>query len=124
MLFPEGLVSNGESLLSFKAGAFMLGLPIKVIGLKYSGSFNPSICLMTELSCFLGIMMQPINYLKVLEIDGFIEPIDASVSTEIFAEEIRKLMCNEFELKNTPNNLENCVEFHKKYAKMSEIHFK
>ena len=34
-LFPEGTVSNGRHLLSFKKGAFVSFIPIKMIIIKY-----------------------------------------------------------------------------------------
>ena len=48
-MFPEGTVSNGNQLLTFKKGAFKAFLPIKIImGVYKTDYFKPwhcSICL-------------------------------------------------------------------------------
>eukprot|EP00930_Biecheleria_cincta_P034189 TRINITY_DN23640_c0_g1_i2.p1 TRINITY_DN23640_c0_g1~~TRINITY_DN23640_c0_g1_i2.p1 ORF type:complete len:609 (-),score=108.02 TRINITY_DN23640_c0_g1_i2:375-2168(-) len=42
LLFPEGTTSNGESLLEFKKGAFVPGVPVRPAVLHYTGSWHPA----------------------------------------------------------------------------------
>ena len=50
MIFPEGTTSNGTSLLEFKQGAFVAGVPVRPVLLKHTGSWDPAVTdfLMTE----------------------------------------------------------------------------
>lgn len=42
LLFPEGTTSNGETLLPFKAGAFVCGEPVRPCVLTYTGDWSPA----------------------------------------------------------------------------------
>jgi 1-acyl-sn-glycerol-3-phosphate acyltransferase len=47
LLYPEGTVSNGDMLLTFKKGAFYGQRPLKVICTKYeTNGFRPFTCSM------------------------------------------------------------------------------
>ena len=40
LIFSEGTTTNGEGIIDFKKGAFILNRPITLIGVKYNGSFG------------------------------------------------------------------------------------
>jgi len=40
LIFSEGTTTNGEGIIDFKKGAFILNWPITLIGVKYNGSFG------------------------------------------------------------------------------------
>merc|ERR1712187_775429 len=42
LVFPEGRVSNGESLLPFKKGSFASGVPVRPVIIAYTGNFDPA----------------------------------------------------------------------------------
>lgn len=48
LIFPEGKTTNGESLLPFKKGAFMAGLPVRPVIMVYTGQWDPACCTYRE----------------------------------------------------------------------------
>jgi hypothetical protein len=40
LLFAEGTTTNGDGVIDFKKGAFILNRPVCLVGLKYNGSFG------------------------------------------------------------------------------------
>jgi hypothetical protein len=40
LIFSEGTTTNGDGVIDFKKGAFILSRPISLLGLKYKGSFG------------------------------------------------------------------------------------
>jgi 1-acyl-sn-glycerol-3-phosphate acyltransferase len=124
VVFPEGTVTNGRSLIDFKHGAFSLGVPLKIVGLKYSGNFNPCLNLISDLDCLLGLFMQPSNELTVVEIAELIQPKDKNMTPNEFASAVREMMCEEFGLENTPSTFQNYIDFNKKYGTLVDSDFK
>eukprot|EP00002_Diphylleia_rotans_P023161 TRINITY_DN4551_c0_g4_i3.p1 TRINITY_DN4551_c0_g4~~TRINITY_DN4551_c0_g4_i3.p1 ORF type:complete len:190 (+),score=30.54 TRINITY_DN4551_c0_g4_i3:611-1180(+) len=66
VIFPEGTTSNGKALIQFRKGAFLGGVPVTPIILKYSFSTtNPSdVC--TNLGPHvIRMILEPSNHLEV-----------------------------------------------------------
>lgn len=42
LIFPEGTTSNGRGLKPFKKGAFVSGVPVRPVVVKYTGAWNPA----------------------------------------------------------------------------------
>jgi hypothetical protein len=40
LIFSEGTTTNGDGVIDFKKGAFILNRPISLLGLRYKGSFG------------------------------------------------------------------------------------
>lgn len=97
VVFPEGATTNGNYILEFKKGPFTLDTPIKVMGMKYATRFRPSNCLLDDVDSVLWSLTQFRNELKVIEIEGGIEP-KSKMNWERFAENIREMMSEEFGL--------------------------
>lgn len=67
LLFPEGMTSNGTHILPFKSGAFLAGVPVKPVVLRYGKvgwRFRVGICVLGlsrvylcgELSCYSWLL--------------------------------------------------------------------
>merc|ERR1711877_98200 len=42
LIFPEGTTTNGESLLTFRKGAFIPGMPVRPVIIVYTGQWDPA----------------------------------------------------------------------------------
>lgn len=97
VIFPEGTTTNGECLISFKKGAFVLNTPLKVVVLKYRGRMSPALNMMGTIDNLLSLLFQLYTNLDVFEVEGLIEP-KSEMPWEEYAEEVRSLMASEFKL--------------------------
>lgn len=72
LFFAEGTTTNGSALLSFKKGAFLPGLPVKIVALKYNTEkFSPALDILGGYISFFLTMLQFSNSLTVYEFDTF-----------------------------------------------------
>lgn len=100
-VFAEGTTTNGKSILKFKKGAFIGGVPVKLFALKYRSNFDVSMNMIGDLDNILGIFCQPYATLEITEVEGLIGNKD-NLPPEEFAEEVRKVYIEEFGFK--PSN--------------------
>jgi 1-acyl-sn-glycerol-3-phosphate acyltransferase len=77
LIFPEGTVTNGKSLMSFKRGAFSTGYPIKIYVLKYNTeplSLSWSLSNMNSLHTMLLSLTQLWNTIDFIEYEDNFDP--------------------------------------------------
>lgn len=95
VIYPEGLTSSCEKVNKFQRGSFQLKYPLKIEGLKYKGTIENSVCMMTIIEGFMAICLNFKNSFTHQELDSLIEPA-CEMTWEEYAEEVRTLMCQEF----------------------------
>lgn len=77
LIFPEGTVTNGRCLMSFKKGAFVTGDPIKIFVLKYNSdplSFTWSISNINSMHAILLSMTQLHTTVDMIEFEDNFDP--------------------------------------------------
>lgn len=77
LIFPEGSVTNGRHLMSFKRGAFMTSFPIKIYVLKYNPDSSEvvwSISNIDALSAFIIGLSQLTNTIEEIEFEDNFDP--------------------------------------------------
>jgi 1-acyl-sn-glycerol-3-phosphate acyltransferase len=77
LIFPEGTVTNGRSLISFKKGAFVTGDPIKIYVIKYNPeplSYIWSISNINTLFSVLFCLSQFWNTIELIEYEDNFDP--------------------------------------------------
>lgn len=112
-VFPEGTTTNNRGLLDFRKGAFAALTPIRIFGLKYISKFHPMLLMINMFDCFMGISLQWSNSLTVYQ---FVEPVGPAegVSVEVFSEQVKLLMCDQFGFENYHNTFEEKILFEQK----------
>jgi lysophosphatidylcholine acyltransferase/lyso-PAF acetyltransferase len=92
VLFPEGTTSNGDALLRFHSGAFLSGVPVRPLALRYGfWDFDPAFVGLTpwRLACILA---QPWMSLTVHHLPLY-EPSPTEMERpRLYAENIRALI--------------------------------
>ncbi|KAF6265277.1 hypothetical protein COO60DRAFT_1623935 [Scenedesmus sp. NREL 46B-D3] len=92
---PEGTVSNGRCLLSFKTGAFVAGTPVVPILLRYKlAPFNPSWSIIIPAWHLLRLMCQFSNAVTVEMLPPYIPSADEKADPVLYAANIRKLIAD------------------------------
>jgi 1-acyl-sn-glycerol-3-phosphate acyltransferase len=76
LIFPEGTVTNGRVLMSFKKGPFFSGDPIKIYVLKYNADNQmvSSIINISALYSFLITILQVRNRIELFEYEDNFDP--------------------------------------------------
>ena len=76
MIFPEGTVTNGRTLMSFKKGPFVNGDPIKIYVVKYNtdSQMAASIININPLFAFIINVTQFWNTLELMEYEDHFDP--------------------------------------------------
>jgi len=127
MIFPEGTVSNGRTLLSFKRGAFACGAPIKIFVLKFNAGNTQvvsSLCNMPTLASFIIGLSQLRNSLEVVEFEDNFDPEwvyskyglnrDDDEAWVKVADEVKKLMSFASGFHSTEDSLRTIDDFEQK----------
>ena len=98
-MFPEGTVSNGNQLLTFKKGAFNAKLPVKILlGIYKSNIYKPYHSLVRLPHDTVLLMCMPPVDLTVIELEGNFDPkylnLDPNDENawKIYAEKVRDIM--------------------------------
>ncbi|WIA30170.1 hypothetical protein OEZ86_000262 [Tetradesmus obliquus] len=90
---PEGTLSNGRCLLSFKTGAFVAGTPVVPILLRYKlRPFNPSWSIIIPCWHLLRLMCQFSNAVTVEMLPPYIPSEAEKADPVLYAANIRKLI--------------------------------
>jgi hypothetical protein len=65
-MFPEGTTTNGTSIVKFRSGAFVAGVPVVPTVFKYSFTFfDPAFSSVSLKWHLLGTLSQLINFMEV-----------------------------------------------------------
>lgn len=123
IIFPEGTTTNGNYVIPFKKGAFILGTPLKIMALKYKGRVSAAFSMMTSLDSAISIMFQLRTQLDAYAIEGLFEP-NGKMEWEEFSESVRDLIATEFKFLKSQATFRDKMEIEMKCCNISEKEYK
>lgn len=92
-IFPEGTTTNGRYLLRFRTGAFVAGLPVAPILLKYPHKyFSPSLEAIKTVDYVLGLVSQPYNRVHYYRLPVYVPTAAEREDAKLYADNVRKMM--------------------------------
>lgn len=108
LIFPEGTVSNGESLLPFRKGAFIPGAPVRPVLLVYTGSWTPAATTFykthrgeikedTLWQWFVQVSCHIIKPMRIVVLPPYYPTAEEARDPELYASNVRRLMLQELE---------------------------
>jgi len=115
LIFPEGTTTNGKGLIKFRVGAFVPGVPVQPVVIRYIYKhFNPSICYYPIFSMMLILLCQVINYMEVTYLDAYYPSEEEKKDPKLYAENVRQYMAKHTKLPLIEANYSEAYKFEKK----------
>ena len=135
IVFPEGTLSQGYSLLKFKKGAFISDKPIKILTMSWGvdDSFFASYTNIHPLMGILLVLSQPKNNLIIKELDlpldpkfvwkkyGVTHPEEDPHAWEYVAREVKQIMAFMNNYEETEDGFKEINEFEKEECHKNDI---
>lgn len=96
LIFPEGTTTNGTSLITFRRGAFVPGVPVLPVLIRYPHRrFNPAWDTIPLGRHFLFVLTQFYSMVEVEVLDPIIPTASEQRSPVLFAENVSQAMARE-----------------------------
>uniref|UniRef100_A0A8P4K673 Lysophosphatidylcholine acyltransferase 1 n=1 Tax=Dicentrarchus labrax TaxID=13489 RepID=A0A8P4K673_DICLA len=98
MIFPEGTCTNRSGLILFKAGAFIPGLPVQPVVLRYPNKLTKQILLSSRFKILWLTLCQPHNPMEIEYLPIYTPSDEEKENPALFADNVRKLMAKALQL--------------------------
>uniref|UniRef100_A0A4W6FJU0 Lysophosphatidylcholine acyltransferase 1 n=1 Tax=Lates calcarifer TaxID=8187 RepID=A0A4W6FJU0_LATCA len=92
MIFPEGTCTNRSSLILFKAGAFIPGLPVQPVVLRYPNKLTKPTDVSSRFKILWLTLCQPHNPMEIEYLPIYTPSNEEKENPALFANNVRKLM--------------------------------
>ena len=95
LLFPEGTTTNGRFLLPFRTGAFLAGVPVQPVVLKFRTArrgLNPSWETIPIARHLFYLMAQPLHAVTVLELPVYVPNEAEKADPALYGRGVRAAM--------------------------------
>lgn len=103
LIFPEGTVSNGEGVITFKRGAFVPGAPVRPVLLVYTGPWTPAATTYWESSSgklvqdtvwswFLQVSCHLVKPLRVIVLPPYLPSAEEKRDPDLYAANVQAYM--------------------------------
>jgi lysophosphatidylcholine acyltransferase/lyso-PAF acetyltransferase len=112
LIFPEGTTTNGNSLVSFKPGAFIPGLPVQPVCLKYKFKYlDPSWSMGGPgmVGMMFKMMAQFRNELEITILDPYIPNEQERQNPSLYANNVRNEMAKSLGFETTEHSYEDVL---------------
>lgn len=113
LLFPEGTTTNGDYLLRFKTGAFLAGVPVQPIILKYGPSrISPAWETIGGAWHIFLMLCTPLHSVTVYELPVYIPSEEEKADPHLYANNVRQFMLEHSALKESDASYDDKRMYH------------
>lgn len=112
MIFPEGTCTNGKGLITFKAGAFMPGVTVQPICIKYNWKYCDPACVKHGPQppfVLFKLMCQVYNSVEVVFLPPYVPKEEEKKNANLFALNVRELMAKKLNVPTTDHSFDDVV---------------
>ncbi|KAG2438115.1 hypothetical protein HXX76_005724 [Chlamydomonas incerta] len=115
MLFPEGTTTNNKYIMPFKRGAFVAGVPVQPLVLKYRGSsrFSPTWDAMPGHHHIFLILTEPSFGVSVHVLPLYVPSQEEKADPALYAENVRQMMVKYTKIPSCEDTFADKLEFFK-----------
>lgn len=108
LLFPEGTTTNGQYLLPFKTGAFLAGVPVQPVVVKYrQGRFSPCWESIDAKRHIFMILCEPYSAVTCYELPVYYPTAEEQADPVLYARNVRNYMLKYSKLQPSDAGLED-----------------
>ncbi|PXF41541.1 Lysophospholipid acyltransferase LPEAT1 [Gracilariopsis chorda] len=118
-IFPEGTTTNGKHMLAFRTGAFVAGLPVAPVLIRYEYTwFSPTYESIRTRPYLMGILSQPWNRVRYYRLPIYYPSEAEKKDPVLFANNVHAMMVRESEaafreqLVSSNSNYTDKLEYH------------
>jgi lysophosphatidylcholine acyltransferase/lyso-PAF acetyltransferase len=113
LIFPEGTTSNGESLITFRSGAFISGHPVKPVGIRYGhGNFSPAWESIGPLWHMFRCFSQFTNEVEVNWLPVYYPNDAEKKDPKLYAQNVREAIAKALKVPTVEASFADKVEYH------------
>ena len=97
-LFPEGAVGNGKAMLPFKTGAFLPGVPVQPLLIKYNNKYDTLTWAWKGIGIFQLVLLtlsQPYTRVTLRYLPAYYPNQDEKEDSRLFAKNVNHYMAKE-----------------------------
>jgi lysophosphatidylcholine acyltransferase/lyso-PAF acetyltransferase len=96
LLFPEGTTTNGHFLLPFKTGAFLAGVPLQPVILRYDvHSISPAWESISAARHIFLMLANPVHSVTCYELPVYVPSPEERANPRLYADNLRQSMVGE-----------------------------
>eukprot|EP00887_Chlorella_sp_A99_P007753 scaffold20.g7753.t1 len=93
LLFPEGTTTNGHHLLPFKTGAFLAGVPVQPVVIRYGeGRFSPAWEMIPAARHIFLMLCNPLHSAVCYELPVYVPSPEEREDPKLYARNVRREM--------------------------------
>lgn len=113
LIFSEGTTSNGESIITFRSGAFISGHPVKPAAIRYPhGNFSPSWESISGITHMLRIFSQFSNSCEITWLPVYYPSEAEKADPKLYAENVRTAIADALHVPKVESSFQDKVDYH------------
>jgi len=118
VIFPEGTTTNGKAMIAFHQGAFVPGVPIQPVLIRYPHHhFDPSFPVGATLpQLMFGLLSQIINHMEIEFLDVYQPSEEEKKNPALYAHNVRALMAEKMNVEVTEYTFEDALLMNEAFA--------
>lgn len=122
VIFPEGTTSNGAQLVRFHRGAFLAGVPVQPVVLKYKFWFaDPSFTDVPAHKLALRIVFSPFSRLEVTYLPVHVPTTAETQNAQLYADTVQAHMAHQLDVPITDDSLSHKFAYLRRAAKEHKL---
>lgn len=112
-VFPEGTTTNGESVITFRTGAFIYGHPVKPVAIRYPpGNFSPTWETMSALWHMIRLFSQFTNACEIVWLPVYYPNEAEKKDPKLYAQNVRAAIAEALKVPMIDSTYNDKVEYH------------
>lgn len=112
-VYPEGTTTNGRYILRFRTGAFVAGMPVLPVVIRYPYTrFSPTYDTIRWWKFLVGLLMEPLNRVEYIHMPVYYPSEEEKKNPRLYADNVRKKMAERINVELSDASFNDKLEYH------------